>query len=149
MSSYQVSRQEVGSVTGAPTKMLNGNVSYGLQFIPTKVMVSVCVNANTTKAPGANVAYVGPGINIGKSFFQNTMNCSFGSIYNLSYLNKASNGSALNERLNVTYSPKLKDKKFGKPTAGLSVNYVTRKTTQVNSPSLNELTINANVGYAF
>ncbi|HET6224781.1 MAG TPA: hypothetical protein VFF27_00785 [Bacteroidia bacterium] len=149
MSAYQVSRQEVGSVTSDPTKMLNGNISYGLQFVPTKLMVSVCVNANTTKAPGANAAFVGPGINVGKSFFQNTMNCTLGSIYNLSYLNEASNGSALNERLSVTYSPKLKDKKFGKPTAGLSVNYVTRKTTQVNSRSLNELTINANISYAF
>ena len=149
MTSYQVSRQEVGSVTGDPTTMLNGNMSYGLQFVPTKVMVSFCVNANTTKAPGMNVAYVGPGINIGKSFFQNTMNCTFGSIYNLSYLNKERNGSALNERLSVTYSPKLKDKKFGKPSAGLSVNYVTRKATQANSTSLNELTINANVSYAF
>jgi hypothetical protein len=77
------------------------------------------------------------------------MNCTFGSIYNLSYLNKERNGSALNERLSVTYSPKLKDKKFGKPSAGLSVNYVTRKATQANSTSLNELTINANVSYAF
>lgn len=149
MTAYQVSRQEIGSTEGAPTTMLNGNLAYGLQFVPTKTMLSFCLNANTTRAIIINTVYIGPGINVGKSFLSNSMNCTLGSVYNLSYINNKSNGPVFNERFSMTYTPKLKDKKIGKPSAGLSANYVFKTATVAGSSSLKELTVNVNVGYTF
>jgi hypothetical protein len=148
-SCYQVSRQQIGSMQTEPTTTINGNVAYGSQFVPAKTMISISANANETKAFNNVIFFFGPGLMISKSFLGNTLMMSFGSIYNLSTTNHKNNGTLLNERLNIGYSPKVKNKKYGRPTLSLSANYVTKFNTPANTKTLSEFTGNVNLGYAF
>ncbi|HET8962491.1 MAG TPA: hypothetical protein VFM99_01240, partial [Chitinophagales bacterium] len=148
LAAYQVSSQQVGAVFLVPTKVWNGNIGYGLQFVPTKTTLNFTVNGNTCTAQNIHTMYLGPGINFGKSFLRNSLNFSIGSIYNISYVNEKKGGSIWNERINVGYTPKLKDNKFGKPTATVSLNYISKQKTDVNA-GLKEFTLNFNLGYSF
>lgn len=148
-SCYQVSRQQIGSTQAEPTTTINGNLAYGSQFIPVKTMISISANANETKAFNNTIRFFGPGLMISKSFLGNTLMMSFGSIYNLSTTNNKNNGTLINERLNIGYSPKVKNKKYGKPAVSLSANYVTKFNAPANTKTLSEFTGNVNLGYAF
>lgn len=149
MTAYQVSRQQTGSVAGEPVNMLNGNLAYNLQHVKSKANIGISVNANSTKAFNVSTIYYGPGINIGKSFLDNSINVTFGSVYNLSYNNNKSNGSVINERLNLGYNPKVKNKKYGKPTLSVSANYVSKLGATAGTKSFHEFTGNLNLGYTF
>ena len=149
MAAYQVSSQQTGTVEAAPLTLINGNLAYGLIHIKTKINVSISANANNTKTMNTSTSYYGPGINIGKAFLSNTLNISFGSIYNLSFTNNKSSGSVINERLNIGYSPKVKNKKYGKPNLSVSANYVSKLNAPTGAKALNEFTGNVNLGYTF
>lgn len=149
MANYQVSQQQTGSIQGEPITLLNGNIAYGLVHVKTKTSVSISANANNTTVLGNNTVYCGPGLNIGKAFLGNTLNVTFGSIYNLSYTNNKSGGSVINERLNIGYAPKVKNKKYGKPNLSVSANYVSKLNAPAGVASLNEFTGNVNLGYTF
>jgi hypothetical protein len=149
MAAYQVSKQETGSVESAPITLLNGNVAYGIVHVKTKTMISISANANQTTVLNSSTVYYGPGITVGKSFFSNMMNVTLGSIYNLSYNENKNNGSVINERLNLGYNPKVKNKKYGKPNLSVSANYMTRLNAPVGTASVHEFTGNINLGYVF
>lgn len=149
MLAYQVSQQETGSVQSAPITLLNGNIAYGIVHVKTKTLISISANANNTSVLNNNTKYFGPGLNIGKAFLSNTLNVTFGSIYNLSYNNSKSNGSVINERLNLGYNPKVKDKKYGKPNLSVSANYMTKLNAPAITTSIHEFTGTVNLGYTF
>ncbi len=148
-TAYQVSRQETGSAMGAPVTLLNGNVAYGIIHLKTKTTVSLSANANQTSTLNINTVYYGPGLSIGKSFLNNTLSLMLGSIYNLAYTNSTSTGSVVNERLNLGYNPKVKNKKYGKPNLSISVNYMNKLNAPVGTTALHEFTGNINLGYVF
>lgn len=149
VASYQVSEQQTGSIESDPTTLLNGNVAYGIQLTESKTSISISANANNTKAVNTNSVFYGPGLNLGKSFNKNIFNVVFSSVYNLSYNNNQKNGSVLNERLNISITPPIKNKKLGKPSISLSASYVTRFKTNANTLKLNEFTGNIVLGYSF
>lgn len=149
MSAYQVSEQRNRGIKEEPSTMMNGNLAYGLQFIPSKTSISISANANNTKTFNSNNIFMGPGITISKSFLTNTLAISFGSIYNVSYTNSKNTGDVINERLNISYSPKVKNKKYGKPSLSMSANYTTRTKASSNTTILKEFTGNVNLGYSF
>lgn len=148
-SCYLVSRQEIGSTQAEPMTTMNGHLAYGLQFVPVKTMISVSANANETKAFNNTTLFFGPGLTISKSILGNTLMMSFGSIYNLSTTNNKNSGTIINERLNIAYTPKAKNKKYGKPTLSLSTNYITKFNAPANTKALSEFTGNVILGYAF
>lgn len=149
MAAYQVSRQQTGSTEAAPVTLLNGTIGYGLVHPATKTTISISANANNTKALATATTYYGPGINIGKAFLGNTLNVTLGSIYNLSYTNNQSSGAIINERLNIGYAPKVKNKKYGKPNVSVSANYMSKLNTPAGVTKTNEFTGNVNLGYTF
>ena len=149
MTAYQVSQQQTGSIQGAAITLVNGNFAYGVMHVKTKTNISLSANANNTIVLNSNTTYYGPGLNIGKSFLNNTLNITFGSIYNLSYTNNKSTGSVINERLNIGYNPKVKNKKYGKPNLSVSANYITKLNAPTDTTSIHEFTGNVNLGYAF
>lgn len=149
MTAYQVSQQQTGSIQGAPITLINGNVGYGVVHVKTKTSISLSANANNTSVLNNTTTYYGPGMNIGKSFLSNTLNITFGSIYNLSYTNNKSTGSVINERLNIGYNPKVKNKKYGKPNLSVSANYITKLNAPTGTTSFHEFTGNVNLGYVF
>lgn len=143
---YQVSSQQTGSISQEPVTVLSGNTAYALIHKASKTNVSVTFNANQSTMDKNITTLFGPGLSIGKSFFKNSMNTSLGATYNNALLNGSSNGSVIAERLNINFSPKVKNSKYGKPTFGLSCSYVTRNSKLM---SQKEFTGTINLGYNF
>ena len=148
-ATYQVSKQQTGSIESSPITLLNGNIAYGMQLKESKSTISISANANHTKATNTTSVFYGPGLNLGKVFHKNIFNLVLSSIYNLSYTNNQKKGAVLNERLNVSINPPIKNTKLGKPTISLSASYVTQFKYSANNLKLNEFTGNVILGYAF
>jgi hypothetical protein len=146
---YQVSAQQTGAVSGPETKVSNANATYGLTHTPSKFTLSITGNINQTLAVNLKSLLYGPGLSIGKSFAKNTFNLSFGSIYNASFVNDVNTGSVFSERLSLSYSPKVKNPKTGKPSFSISCNYINKPKTATAVYALSEFTGNVNLSYGF
>ncbi len=146
---YQIANNKTNGMSdGANTKVINGNLIYSSNFTKTKTSLSFGVNYNRSYLPNIINEFYGPSLSVGKSFLKNLVKCTLGTTYNKSLLNGKENSSVLNSRFGLTYSPKLKNEKLGKPNIGLNTNYLTRLKTTTTSP-FEELTIMLNLGYSF
>lgn len=149
MATYQVTGEKNGNTQHTPTKIYNANLVYSLNFTPTKTSLSIGANANEMEAIVGQTLYAGPNINVAQGFLKNTMRASLGTAYNWGYFNQHTNNSVLNSRLGLTYSPKLSDKKWGKPSLSLSAVHTQKFKTNFNSNAFGEFTGTLALGYSF
>lgn len=146
---YQIANNKTNGVSdGANTKVINGNLIYSSNFSKTKTSLSFGLNYNRSYFPNIINEFYGPSLSVGKSFLKNLMKCTLGTTYNKSLLNGKENSAVINSRFGLTYSPKLKNQKIGKPNIGLNANYLAKLKTSTISP-FEELTIMLNLGYSF
>ncbi|MFO0322923.1 MAG: hypothetical protein ACK504_10915 [Bacteroidota bacterium] len=146
---YQIANNKTnGASDGADTKVMNGNLIYSSNFTKTKTSLSFGLNYNRSHLPNLMNEFYGPTLSVSKSFFKNLIKSTLGTTYNKSLLNGKENSSVLNSRFGLTYSPKLKNEKIGKPNIGLNANYLARFKTNTTLP-FEELTIMLNLGYSF
>lgn len=146
---YQIANNKTNGISdGVDTKVINGNLIYSSNFTKTKTSLSFGLNYNRSYLPNIINEFYGPSLSVGKSFLKNLVKCTLGTTYNKSLLNSKENSSVLNSRFGLTYSPKLKNEKLGKPNIGLNANYLTRLKTSTTSP-FEEVTIMLNLGYSF
>lgn len=148
-SSNVVSAQTTGNTILPATKVYNGSLAYGLTHVPSKFTISFTANANKTMGQNINNLFYGPGLNLSKPFLKNTLTVSAGSLFNAAYTNNVNNGLVFSERVSVSYNPKVKQPKFGKPTFSLGCNYVNKPKVVSNGFMLSEFTGNISAGYSF
>lgn len=148
-SSNVVSAQTIGNTIMPATTVYNANLAYGLSHTPSKLNVSFTANANKTSGQNINNLFFGPGINISKPFFKNALSVSAGSLFNAAYLNDVNNGMVFSERLSISFNPKVKNAKYGKPNFSLGCNYINKPKVVSNGLMLCEFTGNVSAGYRF
>ncbi|HEU4717143.1 MAG TPA: hypothetical protein VFU15_04890 [Bacteroidia bacterium] len=139
--SYQRSMQQGGAMG---TDIYNGNVSYSLQLAKQKMSFSVLGNFNEAGTGAVVSEYFGPGWQGSCSLLKNTLRCSAGTVYNVSLTNGAA-AKICSYRAQLSYSPGMKNKKYGRPVLSLNAVYVQRFASQ----DTGELTVTVNAGYSF
>jgi hypothetical protein len=146
-SNYQVIGEKNGSTTKQPNKIYNANLSYGLFLVKTKTSVNIGVNANQASFYNNKNLYFGPNLSVSKSLLNNTCKVNLGSTYNANLIENSTSNSIINTRSNFAYTPKLKNKNFGKPSFSLGIIYTNRFIG--NTKISDELTGMMNITYSF
>jgi len=131
-----------------------GNLSYNLTLAPQQLTVAASVNYYTSRMPAVVSRYWGPNASLTKSLFDKMLRCTFSSSFNKNTLNGQSSGNVLNNRLNMSYSPKVKEKEGGKHAFSLAFNWLRRTKGQTETPTpapptFSEYTTTANYSYSF
>ena len=146
-ANYQIVGERNGNTKALPTKIYSANLNYGLNFISIKTNVNIGVNMNQMEFNKTSNLYVGPNIMVGKSLFNNICKASIGSAYNFNNSSNTQSKQILNSRANVAYTPKIKNKNFGKPSLSLGIIYTNRFSDGFKITD--ELTGTLNLNYAF
>ncbi len=144
-----ISAQTLANTTLPSTTIYNGNLAYAISHKPSKLTVSFTANANKTTGQNINNIFYGPGINLSKPFLQNSLTISAGSLFNAAYTNKTNNGLVFSERLILSFKPKIKQSKYGRPNFSVSCNYVNKPKVVSSGFMLSEFTGNVTAGYSF
>ncbi|MGL5888784.1 MAG: hypothetical protein ACRC3B_02800, partial [Bacteroidia bacterium] len=160
-SNYQVTGQQQSGNVLPSTTIINGNLAFGLQHAPSKTTVSVIANANQSSTPfriltpagevtGTLVSQqYGPGLNISRSFAGGTVRAAAGSTYNRAVTAGVLTGNVMSSRAQFSWSPKVGNPKWGKPSLQLSSVFVQRLPAANTSRKTSELTTTVNLNYAF
>jgi hypothetical protein len=121
--------------------------SHRITFPTTKLSIGYTVNANHTVTELVTNTYIGPGVNIGKSFKKKTT-LSAGLTYNQQLQNRILQNHVVNSRIGIRMNPSLWDKKYGKVSLGINGTWTNR--LPVNGANSSQIiTVMANIGYQF
>ncbi|MBC7864458.1 MAG: hypothetical protein IAF38_15900, partial [Bacteroidia bacterium] len=145
---YNVSTQQSQTTKYVPATVYSAVANYNINLSKTKTIIGFTANGNESVSANTTTQFFGPGLNFSKGLLNNTLRLTLGSTYNVSYINAKQGNNVVNSRANFSFSPKLKNKKFGKPTLNLSMNYMQR----LKGPTLGasaEFTGNVSLGYGF
>jgi hypothetical protein len=159
-ANYQVTGQNQGAIaepglfSGAinfkiPSKTINGNLGHNILFTENKFTLTSGVNANYSKISNFNTLFIGPSLNLGKSFLKNLLKLSAGATYNQVLINSIKTNEVFNYRLSANYSPKMKNEKIGKFNFSLSTNYMQKLKTISTAIAFSEFTGNVGLSYNF
>ena len=133
--------------TQTPVDVYNGMFGHRLQF-KKGLSLGWTFNANHSIAMGNTNAYIGPGINVGKSLLKKKMNVTVATTYNRQYQNASLSNHVLNFRTSLRYSPEWWDKKYGKLSMSLNGNF-TNRLPVIGTTKNQNLMIIANIGIQF
>ncbi len=145
---HQVSKQQTGTELAAPVKVSNANAAYNLTLSDIHTTLSLIGNMSYTQAQPNNSLFYGPGLNVSKSFLKNKLRMSVGSSWNKSMVYNLTASSIINNRMSVSYSPEVKNKKYGRPSFSFNASQVNRGATATVAKS-GELVLMLNAGYSF
>ena len=121
---HMITSQATGSLEGniipneeipVMTKIYNGNLGYTLNHVKSKTGITFALNANYTTMLNMESIMAGPNLNFTKSLLKNTMRLMAGSTFNYAITNSIITGKILNHRFTLSYQPKLKNTKAGRP----------------------------------
>ncbi len=148
VATYQLTGMQQNLLVNANTTVLNGNFSYSVQLTKAKFSISALANYNRVASGILLTELFGPGLQCSKSFVKG-VRISAGSTYNRSYTNAELTGNILSHRAQLSYSPKLKKKIYGKPSLSVNAIYVNRLPLIATQTKTGELTVMANIGINF
>ena len=132
-----------------PSVVMNGNLGYNLNFVRSKTSMIFSVNTNRSSYGINATTYLGPNFGFAKSFCGGKLRCNAGTSFNKVYSSNTLNGTVMNNRIGSNFTPKLKNEKFGKPTIGMNASCLTKFNQGSRKIQSNEITILANISYAF
>lgn len=148
VGTYQVSNQKQGNTTAPAVSVVNGNISYNMNFTKSKINAGLTGNYNEIKSFSGTTSYIGPGIILGKSFLNNTLRFNLSNIFNQSITNSQVNAMVLSERASLSFTPKT-NKKYGKPSVSLNAMYTDKMATAQQTKGFKEFTGTVNLNYTF
>ncbi|MBI3510469.1 MAG: hypothetical protein HY064_07375 [Bacteroidetes bacterium] len=149
MGAYVLTQQKQLIPETPATGVLNVNTSYSLQFVPAKFSVSISGNYNQSKTDTILTEYLGPGIQLIQNFLQGKMHFSAGTVFNEAKTNAVLTSEILSHRAQFSFSPKMKEKKYGQPTISVNAIFLQKFPVNTSQHSTGELTLTANLGYTF
>jgi len=136
---------------------LSLNAGYTLNFISSKTTIVISVNRNQNTNKLNETVFIGPGLSLGKSWLKNILRLNLGCVYNESTIRTNTNQtteaitkrSVINNRMNFSFSPKVKNKKLGQPALSMNINYLIKPKTEVYPIPIFEFTGMVNLSYTF
>lgn len=148
IGNYQLTGMQQNLSAVAETKVYNGNLSYAVNFSKSKIALSILANYNRMESEILFTEMFGPGLQGSKTFAKG-IRISAGSTYNRSYSQSVLTNNVLSHRAQLSYSPKMKKKIYGKPSLSLNAVYVSRLPVISSQSKTGELTATANLGINF
>lgn len=147
--SWQITQQQQAMNETPATSVLNGNLSWSAQITKLKLSLSVIGNYNRSKTDTMLLQFLGPGLQFNQSVMKGQLRFAAGSIYNRSLSQHELQSHVLSHRAQISFSPRVKNKKYGKPSLSLNGVYVSRFPVNSTQQTTGELTVTANLGYSF
>lgn len=148
---YQVSSEEQKANPDlGGSDIYTGNIAYTFAITPKNLSVSIAGNFTHSSSQSMNSLFIGPSATLSKGWLKNILRSSLGVSY--SHNSTSSNGidntsSSLSSRLNISFSPKTKEK-WGKHNAGISFALMDRFGCG-DVKSFHEFTTTINYTYSF
>ncbi len=149
IGSYQVTGQQQSGDILPQTEILNGNISWSLQWVKTKLSMTVLGNFNQSDNGSFLTQQLGPGIQCGKSFMQNRVRFSAGGVYNRSMVNSVLLNHVVSYRSQFSFAPKVHNPEYGRPSLSINAIYVNKLPAVTGIHGSGELTVTVNLGYSF
>lgn len=149
IGSYQVTGQQQSGEILPATEILNGNLTWSLQWVKTKWSLTVLTNYNQSENSAMTTQQFGPGVQIGKSFLKNRLRFSGGGVYNRSMANSVLLNHVLSYRGQLSFTPPVKNEKLGRPSLSMNAVYINKLPVVSGLQPTGELTVTVNLGYAF
>ncbi len=149
IASYQVTGSQQNLIVQPNTVILNGNCAYALQIAKTKTTFSFTGNYNRSVTGILLTELFGPGMQCSDAIWKGRIRVSVGSTYNRSLTNGILTGNILSHRMQLSWSPPMKNKKIGKPIASVNAIYVNRLPVISTQAKTGELTVMVNLGWSF
>jgi hypothetical protein len=131
------------------TTVLNGNLGWSMQHTPSKTGGSLSFNYNQSQLDTLLTQFMGPGFNLTKAFYKGMIRTTFGTVYNRALTQRQLSNHVLSSRASFAFSPKIKDKKYGKPSLGFNTVYINRFPVDTTSSTTAEFTGTLNLTYSF
>lgn len=148
-SSYQEANNQSGYEGGGQrSAFVSTNFSYSYSIIPTSIVLTVAANIYSTYAANIKTTFYGPTVNISKSFFEKKLRGSFSASYNKTTGSNISTGAILNNRFNLTFTPRDKQRSNSKSNFTFGLNVLGRMHGGNQQP-FTELTGNLAYTYNF
>lgn len=149
VSSYQVTGQQQSGDVLPQTNIVNGNLTWSLQWVKSKFAVTMIGNFNQSENATTVTQQFGPGVQCSKSLMKNRVRFSAGGVYNRSYTNSVLLNNVMSYRAQASYTPKVKNPKFGRPSFSANAVYVNKLPVVTGLQSAAELTVTVNAVYGF
>ncbi|MBI2272016.1 MAG: hypothetical protein HYU69_16880 [Bacteroidetes bacterium] len=148
-TSYQVTGQRTGMQEQVPFIVYSGNLGYNLSWLPTKTNGSITFNINQSVLDVLTTTYWGPNLSVAQTFMNSALRISTTGTFNQVVINGKTNSNVFNSRVGINYVPQIKEPKYGKPTLGITCNYLKRLPSEQSVKKFNELTATINLSYSF
>jgi hypothetical protein len=154
---HMTTSQAIGSLEGnlvpneeipVLTKIYNGNLGYTLNHVKSKTGITFALNTNYSTMANMETLMAGPNINFTKSLIKNTMRLMAGSTFNYSLSNSIVTGKIMNHRFTLSYQPKLKNAKAGRPGINFTTTLLQKLATNTQYGFM-ELNGNLSLSYSF
>lgn len=156
IGSYQVTGQQQSGDVLPSTEILNGNLTYSLQWKESKWSLTLLSNYNQSKTANPFstngdllTQQFGPGFQLGKSFMKNRLRFCGGGVYNRSVANDILLNHVISYRGQFSFTPKVRNEKLGRPSLTMNAVYVNKLPVVTGLQSSGELTVTVNLGYSF
>jgi hypothetical protein len=140
----------IGAPAGVTMNVYTANLIYCLQFAPVKLSIAGGINTNYTRSIAGNNVFVGPMLNISKTFSKG-FGITAGSVYNRQYTTGVLMSNVFNHRLALIYKPKMKTGHAKTGNINMSINgaYMQRLGANTTNKNISEITVFGMVGYTF
>lgn len=149
IGSYQVTGEQQSGGVLPSTEIVNGNLTYSLQWTKLKWSLTMLSNYNQSVNGSFMTQQFGPGFQLGKSFMQNRVRFSGGGVYNRSMTNSVLLNHVMSYRSQFSFAPKVRNEKLGRPSLIMNAVYVNKLPVVTGLDATGELTVTLNLGYSF
>jgi hypothetical protein len=154
---HMITSQATGSLEGnlvpnedipVMTKIYNGNLGYTLNHVKSKTGIMFAINTNYTTMANLENWMAGPNINFTKSILSNSLRMMAGSTFNYALTNSLVTGKILNHRFTLSYQPKLKNTKAGRPGINFTATLLQKLATDSQAGFM-EMNGNLSLSWSF
>jgi hypothetical protein len=156
--SYQVLFMEQGEfvqprMSGAADKRstpaaMNITAGHTVKLVRSKTTFNIALNANKSSQNNKETFYYGPTINLSRDLFRNALKLTGGASYNIAVNGKNKTNEVFNQRLGLSFSPKLKDRKSERLSFTCNSSFMLKPKTHYNG-AVKEFICNVGANYSF
>lgn len=144
---HQVTGEVKNNVEAIPSNVINVNAGYLFNRIKNKETIMFIANINQSNFLNAQKTFLGPGASYSKQI-NNCIKASYVTNFNLVFKHAQRETTVINNRLNISWSPKSKNEKKDRYSLSASLND-TYFLKSVYRSSSNEFTALFNLSYSF
>ncbi|HLG04456.1 MAG TPA: hypothetical protein VI731_12730 [Bacteroidia bacterium] len=147
LTNFQVSRQQQSTSVQPGMHVMSENLSWTIQLVPRHISVSALGNYTVTETGIIRTVFFGPGMQLSRS--KESWRLAAGSIYNRSIANGDLAAQVFSHRASCGFTPKMKSKKYGRPSASCNAVFVQKLPALATENTTGELTVTVNLAYGF